>query len=190
MKESRSLWREIQRRFSCHWNNWKRSEAWKIQRHHHIMFAIFFYPHVVCMSLQDLPVFVWEFGICGVLWRRNMMGDSGTFAPRNQYRVVARLLEFALILDFSFMVESEQNDRPYLMNDVHNLIVSSCSVNNYGVILDEIGMSDMVLAFQRDYLWPFAKALFPNQSTPLVSTVRCTGWVLSSLLFSWLISCL
>lgn len=39
------------------------------------------------------------------------------------------------------------------------------SMNNYGVILNEIGMRPMISAFQREYLWPVARHLFPIEAS-------------------------
>ncbi len=40
------------------------------------------------------------------------------------------------------------------------------SVNNYGVVVNEIGMRSMITDFQQRILWPLATVLFPIQSTP------------------------
>jgi len=37
------------------------------------------------------------------------------------------------------------------------------SMNNYGVILNEIGMRPMITALQQQYIWPIARVLFPTQ---------------------------
>lgn len=39
-------------------------------------------------------------------------------------------------------------------------------VNNYGVILNDIGMRGWITDFQQRYLWPLARRLFPLQSLP------------------------
>lgn len=36
-------------------------------------------------------------------------------------------------------------------------------MNNYGVIVNDIGMRPMITAFQQQFLWPLAKYLFPIQ---------------------------
>mmetsp|Transcript_13611 Transcript_13611/g.27501 ORF Transcript_13611/g.27501 Transcript_13611/m.27501 type:complete len:320 (-) Transcript_13611:79-1038(-) len=37
------------------------------------------------------------------------------------------------------------------------------SMNNYGVIVNEIGMRPMITAFQQQYIWPLARRLFPEE---------------------------
>jgi len=39
------------------------------------------------------------------------------------------------------------------------------SMNNYGVVVNEIGMRDLLSSFQHDYLWPLAKCLFPKEAS-------------------------
>ena len=39
------------------------------------------------------------------------------------------------------------------------------SMNNYGVIVNEIGMRPMISAFQQSTLWPIARRLFPQQAS-------------------------
>lgn len=39
------------------------------------------------------------------------------------------------------------------------------SMNNYGVIVNEIGMRPMITQFQQEYIWPIAKALFPDEAS-------------------------
>ena len=39
------------------------------------------------------------------------------------------------------------------------------SMNNYGVIVNEIGMRPMITAFQQQYIWPLSRVLFPKQGT-------------------------
>ena len=39
------------------------------------------------------------------------------------------------------------------------------SMNNYGVIVNEIGMEPLITAFQQDYLWPISRRLFPEQAS-------------------------
>ena len=36
-------------------------------------------------------------------------------------------------------------------------------MNNYGVVVNEIGMRQMITDFQQSYLWPIASRLFPKQ---------------------------
>jgi hypothetical protein len=38
-------------------------------------------------------------------------------------------------------------------------------MNNYGVIVNEIGMYPMISNFQQKYLWPIARRLFPKQGS-------------------------
>jgi hypothetical protein len=38
-------------------------------------------------------------------------------------------------------------------------------VNNYGVIVNEIGMMPMITSFQQTYLWPITRRLFPYQGS-------------------------
>ncbi|CAJ1398592.1 unnamed protein product [Effrenium voratum] len=39
------------------------------------------------------------------------------------------------------------------------------SMNNYGVIVNEIGMRPMITEFQQQYIWPIAKVLFPEEAS-------------------------
>jgi len=39
------------------------------------------------------------------------------------------------------------------------------NMNNYGVIVNQIGMRPMITAFQQDFLWPIARRLFPNEAS-------------------------
>ena len=39
------------------------------------------------------------------------------------------------------------------------------SMNNYGVIVNEIGLRPLITAFQQEYLWPLARILFPKQAS-------------------------
>eukprot|EP00930_Biecheleria_cincta_P034785 TRINITY_DN23992_c0_g2_i1.p1 TRINITY_DN23992_c0_g2~~TRINITY_DN23992_c0_g2_i1.p1 ORF type:complete len:386 (+),score=62.17 TRINITY_DN23992_c0_g2_i1:62-1159(+) len=39
------------------------------------------------------------------------------------------------------------------------------SMNNYGVIVNEIGMRPMITAFQKQYIWPLARMLFPEEGS-------------------------
>ncbi len=39
------------------------------------------------------------------------------------------------------------------------------SMNNYGVIVNEIGMRPMITAFQQTYLWPLSRHLFPVEAS-------------------------
>jgi len=41
------------------------------------------------------------------------------------------------------------------------------SMNNYGVIVNEIGMQPMITAFQQQYIWPLARRLFPEEGAKL-----------------------
>ena len=38
------------------------------------------------------------------------------------------------------------------------------SMNNYGVVVNEIGMRPLITAFQQEYLWPLSQRLFPEQA--------------------------
>ena len=44
------------------------------------------------------------------------------------------------------------------------------SMNNYGVILNEIGMKSFITNFQQDYLWPIARVLFPREASEQFDT--------------------
>ena len=35
------------------------------------------------------------------------------------------------------------------------------SMNNYGVVVNEIGMKPLITSFQQEYLWPLSRRLFP-----------------------------
>eukprot|EP00434_Breviolum_minutum_P044244 symbB.v1.2.039499.t1/scaffold6608.1/size16736/1 len=38
-------------------------------------------------------------------------------------------------------------------------------MNNYGVIVNEIGMRPMITQFQQEFIWPIAKVLFPEEAS-------------------------
>ena len=38
-------------------------------------------------------------------------------------------------------------------------------MNNYGVIVNEIGMRELITNFQQEYLWPISKVLYPVQGS-------------------------
>jgi hypothetical protein len=40
------------------------------------------------------------------------------------------------------------------------------SMNNYGVVVNEIGLRPMISSFQQQYLWPISKVLFPEEANP------------------------
>lgn len=39
------------------------------------------------------------------------------------------------------------------------------SMNNYGVIVNQIGLRPMITAFQQEFLWPISRRLFPEQAS-------------------------
>lgn len=39
------------------------------------------------------------------------------------------------------------------------------SMNNYGVIVNEIGLRPLISSFQQEYLWPLSRRLFPVQAS-------------------------
>lgn len=56
----------------------------------------------------------------------------------------------------NFYVTSEQKNIP---------IRRPNSMNNYGVIVNEIGLKPLITSFQQEYLWPVACKLFPRQGS-------------------------
>jgi len=71
-----------------------------------------------------------------------------------------------------WMDEQIYQGKSHSKNSIVSLLLQSFSlpclflVNNYGVIVNEIGMRTMITNFQQTYLWPLAKVLFPVQSSP------------------------
>ena len=41
------------------------------------------------------------------------------------------------------------------------------SMNNYGVVLNTIGMRPLITSFQQNYLWPICRHLFPKEASQL-----------------------
>ena len=54
----------------------------------------------------------------------------------------------------------------YTISEQHNINVRRPnSMNNYGVIVNEIGLRSLITSFQQTYLWPVARYLFPIQGS-------------------------
>mmetsp|Transcript_21622 Transcript_21622/g.51091 ORF Transcript_21622/g.51091 Transcript_21622/m.51091 type:complete len:416 (+) Transcript_21622:112-1359(+) len=54
----------------------------------------------------------------------------------------------------------------YQMSKQHQIpIKRPNSMNNYGVVVNEIGLRPLISAFQHDYLWPLSRILFPKQAS-------------------------
>jgi hypothetical protein len=62
------------------------------------------------------------------------------------------------------------------VDEIHNFYAASIrheipihrtnSMNNYGVVVNEIGLKPLISSFQQQYLWPISKVLFPEEATP------------------------
>ncbi|KAL7572500.1 hypothetical protein ACA910_000326 [Epithemia clementina (nom. ined.)] len=71
--------------------------------------------------------------------------------------------------DSSFIqMFNEEIENFYQMAEKENIpIRRPNSMNNYGVIVNEIGMRPMIIAFQQEYILPLARVLFPQQGFQL-----------------------
>jgi len=59
---------------------------------------------------------------------------------------------------------NEEIDNFYEISEKHQIpIHRPNSMNNYGVIVNEIGMRPLITSFQQNYLWPMARRLFPKE---------------------------
>ena len=62
---------------------------------------------------------------------------------------------------------NDEIDNFYHMSKQHQIpIRRPNSMNNYGVVVNEIGLRPLISAFQQDYLWPLSRSLFPKQASP------------------------
>ncbi|KAL7535598.1 hypothetical protein ACHAXR_006597 [Thalassiosira sp. AJA248-18] len=67
--------------------------------------------------------------------------------------------------DFVRMFNEEINNF-YDVSERENIPVRRPnSMNNYGVIVNEIGMRPLISSFQHDYLWPLSRHLFPMEAS-------------------------
>ena len=61
---------------------------------------------------------------------------------------------------------NEEINNFYSISEYHKIPVRRPnSMNNYGVIVNEIGMRPLVTSFQQKYLWPLSRHLFPVQAS-------------------------
>lgn len=73
---------------------------------------------------------------------------------------------FNVFNDTFLRMLNEELDNFYKVSEVESIPVRRPnSMNNYGVILNEIGMRPMITAFQQTYLWPLSRHLFPAQAS-------------------------
>jgi hypothetical protein len=73
---------------------------------------------------------------------------------------------FNVFNDTFLRMLNEELDNFYKVSEVEGIPVRRPnSMNNYGVILNEIGMRPMITAFQQRYLWPLSRHLFPAQAS-------------------------
>ena len=61
---------------------------------------------------------------------------------------------------------TEEIDNFYTISEQYNISVRRPnSMNNYGVVLNEIGLRPLLTSFQQSYLWPICRQLFPNEAS-------------------------
>jgi hypothetical protein len=71
---------------------------------------------------------------------------------------------FDCLSDYFLNIMNEELKNFYELSEKYNVDVRRPnSMNNYGVILNEIGMRPMISALQQQYIWPLARVLFPKE---------------------------
>lgn len=61
---------------------------------------------------------------------------------------------------------NEEIQNFYVASEKYNIpIKRPNSMNNYGVVINEIGLRPLITSFQQYYLWPIARILFPLEAT-------------------------
>lgn len=71
------------------------------------------------------------------------------------------------VFDKSFiqLFNEEIENFYYISEREHIPVRRPNSMNNYGVVVNEIGLRPLITSFQQEYLWPLARRLFPIQAS-------------------------
>jgi len=73
---------------------------------------------------------------------------------------------FNVFNDVFLQMFNEEINHFYDVSESENIPVKRPnSMNNYGVIVNEIGLRPMITAFQQTYLWPLSRHLFPAEAS-------------------------
>ncbi|KAL3937850.1 MAG: hypothetical protein SGARI_001971 [Bacillariaceae sp.] len=75
---------------------------------------------------------------------------------------------FDCLSDHFLEIMNDELNNFYALTKIHKVDVKRPnSMNNYGIILNDIGMRPMISALQQQYIWPLAKVLFPVEGNQL-----------------------